>query len=348
MKYIFTKVALTTTLLLSSLTTSAQACTRIIYEGSDNRQITTRSMDWETNLETSLWIFPAKMQRDGGIDSKSIKWTSKYGSIVAVGFNAVTADGMNEKGLVANLLWLGEADYGESNKPTISIGAFTQYVLDNYANVEDAVNGLNKKTFQIIAPSIPGEDEESKMHLTISDPTGDSAIIEFINGQMVVLHSKEYKVATNSPTYEQQLSINSYWEDVGGNAMLPGTHRPADRFARASFYTNNTLNTKSFSSERMAVATAVSIIREASVPLGVKIPQEGPLPFTLWRTIADQKSLKYYFDSAVSASIYWVDINKLDLKEGASVKTLDLKGYPNYSGEVSNEFIDSKPFKWLH
>ena len=207
MKKIFAKVSLSVIMMASCLAVNSQACTRVICK-SDDRIITARSMDWEENIPTSLWIFPKGIDRDGGINKDSIKWKSKYGSVVAVGFDSVTGDGMNEKGLVVNLLWLSEADYGESNKPTLSIGALAQYVLDLYPNVSEAVKGLKKYDFQIIAPILPGDDRQAAMHLTISDSSGDSAIVEFIDGKIKIHHSKEYKVATNSPVYEQQLSIN--------------------------------------------------------------------------------------------------------------------------------------------
>jgi penicillin V acylase-like amidase (Ntn superfamily) len=318
-------------------------CTRVIYKGGDDRFTTSRSMDWETNISTSLWIFPKGMSRDGGIDENSIQWVSLYGSIITSGFDCATADGMNEKGLVANLLWLSEADFGKSDKPTLSVGALAQYVLDNYANVNETVEGLSKNDFQLIASVLPGDDSEPKVHLVVSDAVGDSAILEYIDGALFIHHSKDYKVATNSPAYDQQLSINSYWQDIGGEAMLPGTHRSVDRFARASFYTNST-DGRTFDSERMVISTAIGISRDSSVPFSTN----ENVAATLWRTIADQKALKYYFDSAVSPSIFWVDIDKLDLKEGAEVKVLDLTNYPSYAGEVSDNFKESKPFEWLH
>jgi choloylglycine hydrolase len=51
-----------------------------------------------------------RIHRDGAAGPTAIRWTSKYGSVVATAFNAVTADGMNAKGLVADLLYLSEAD----------------------------------------------------------------------------------------------------------------------------------------------------------------------------------------------------------------------------------------------
>jgi penicillin V acylase-like amidase (Ntn superfamily) len=76
----------------------------------------------------------------------------------------------------------------------------------------------------------------ANMHLAISDATGDSAVLEYIRGALVIHHGKQYKVLTNSPTYDQQLSIMEYWKEAGGLATsLPGTSRAADRFVRATF-----------------------------------------------------------------------------------------------------------------
>ena len=61
---------------------------------------------------------------------------------------------MNEKGLVANTLYLVESDYGtpDGTRPTLSIAAWAQYALDNYATVNDAVSALRKEPFTVVAP----------------------------------------------------------------------------------------------------------------------------------------------------------------------------------------------------
>lgn len=330
-------------ILCVSLFSNADACTRVIYEGADERFITARSMDWKEDIPSALWIFPKGMKKDGGIDKNSIKWTSKYGSVAMSGYNAAIDDGMNEKGLVANLLYLVESDYGHSENPTISIGALTQYVLDNYATVSEAVDGLQKRPLQVVAPSLPG-GEKAALHLAISDASGDSAIFEFIKGKLVVHHSKEYKTMTNSPTFDEQLAINNYFKKIDGMVALPGTNKAPDRFTRANFYTNAIPKAKT---QKEAVATAFSIIRNASVPIGITSPGEPNIASTLWRSVSDQKALTYYFDSATAPSVFWVDIKKLDLKQNASVKKLDLKNYPDYSGEVSAKFTNAKPFQWM-
>ena len=115
----------------------ADACTRIVYETGTNNYIVGRTMDWGEDPGTDLRAFSGGMPRDGGAGTGSIEWKSKYGSVIAPFYNIATVEGMNDAGLVANTLYLVEADYGDakaSGKPLISVGAWTQYVLDNYGS----------------------------------------------------------------------------------------------------------------------------------------------------------------------------------------------------------------------
>src|SRR5690606_30747424 len=89
-----------------------------------------------------------------------------------------------------------------------------------------------------VSDNVPGESRLATLHLSMSDASGDSAIIEYIGGKQVIHHSRDYQVMTNSPIFEEQLALNVYWQQIGGTVMLPGTNRAADRFARAAFYVN--------------------------------------------------------------------------------------------------------------
>ena len=48
---------------------------------------------------------------------------------------------------------------------------------------------------------------KTTVHLAIEDASGDSAIIEFVKGQPLIHHGKEYRVMTNDPPYDEQLAI---------------------------------------------------------------------------------------------------------------------------------------------
>src|SRR5262249_30776961 len=108
----------------------------------------------------------------------------KYGSLAVSSYEAGTADGMNEKGLVMNGLYLVESDYGKpDSRPTMSIMTYGQYVLDNFASVAEAVDGLSSDSFRVIAPVLPN-GRGATMHMSLSDPTGDSAIFEWLDGML--------------------------------------------------------------------------------------------------------------------------------------------------------------------
>ena len=204
---------------------------RPVYFGQEGQTVTGRTMDWfVSDMDTNMWLYPRGLERTSNTKTPVI-WKSKYGSVVTTIYEGAAADGMNEKGLVANMLYLAESKYpvatAGDNRPTLSIAAWAQYVLDNYATTAEAVEGLRKEEFRIV-PIVAPTGEPGTVHLSISDASGDSAIFEYLDGKLVIHHGKQYQVMTNSPTYDQQLGLAKYWESIGGATMLPGTKR-ADR-----------------------------------------------------------------------------------------------------------------------
>jgi len=195
-----------------ALATAAQACTRCVYLGPNNTVMVARSMDWVEDPGSEVWVFPRGMKRNGAAGPGSLEWTSRYGSAVVSFYGIAAVDGINEKGLVANTLYLVESDYGRSaaGRPNMSIACWTQYVLDSFATVNEAVAALEKEPFTVIAPILPN-GEPGVGHMAISDPTGDSAILEYVKGKLVVHHGRQFQVMTNSPTFDQQLALNAYW-----------------------------------------------------------------------------------------------------------------------------------------
>lgn len=335
---------------IASLTTSvAEACTRFVYLGENNQVMTARSMDWKTDVGTNIWVFPRGMDRSGEAGPNSIKWTSKYGSVIASGYDISTTDGVNEAGLAANVLWLVESSYPvyDGKSPGLSIAAWAQYVLDNFATVEEAVRALEKNPFTIVTDNVPGEERLATLHLSLSDGSGDSAIVEYIDGKQVIHHGRQYQVMTNSPTFDHQLALNEYWKQIGGTVMLPGTNRASDRFARASFYANAIPKSEN---PVEAIASVFSVIRNVSVPYGITTPDQPNISSTRWRTVIDHKRKLYFFESALTPNIFWIDLTKLDLsKETGTVKKLDLG--PNqihiYSGMGNDSLKEAQPFKFL-
>ncbi|WP_321854726.1 linear amide C-N hydrolase [Paraburkholderia tropica] len=340
-----------------ALSPLAEACTRALYVGDSGLVITGRTMDWSEDMRSNLWVFPAGIERTGEAGPKSPRWRSKYGSVVVSGYDIGSVDGMNERGLVANALYLAETDYGkpDSGRPPMAISLWAQYVLDRYATVSEAVDALGKEPFQIIAPPLPGGKPVS-IHLSLSDASGDSAILEYLDGKLMIHHGKPYKIMTNSPIYSEQLALDTYWKSVGGLSFLPGTNRAADRFVRASFLLdaipkspdpNYMAGVPQQNGAFQQVASVMSVMRSVSVPLGIRTPETPNLSSTIWRTVADQTDLVYYFDSATRPDTFWVSLRKLDLKPGAPVLKLTIDSGQMFSGETADKFVATPSFTFM-
>jgi len=104
---------LTVALLTSFLALQPQigrSCTRCIYLGPSDTVLVARSMDWVEDPGTEIYSFPRGMSRNGVSGPNTLSWTSKYGSLTCSFYGEAMVDGINEKGLVANTLYLVEKD----------------------------------------------------------------------------------------------------------------------------------------------------------------------------------------------------------------------------------------------
>jgi len=329
---------------------SAWACTRLVFHGANGQVVTARSMDWKSDIVSNLWVLPRGMERNGQTGPNTVRWTSKYGSVITSGYDVSTTDGVNEAGLNANLLWLVESEYPTFDgrgKPGLTIAAWAQYVLDNFATVQEAVTALQKEPFTIVSDNVPGENRLTTLHLSMSDASGDSAIVEYIGGKQVIHHSRKYQVMTNSPIFEEQLALNTYWQQIGGTVMLPGTNRAADRFARASFYVNAIPKDQT---PNKNLASVFSVIRNASVPYGISTPGQPNISSTRWRTVFDHQRKLYFFESALTPNTFWVDLKQLDFSpQSGKVLKLDLGPDQDHThaGNATSAFKPSAPFQFL-
>ena len=335
---------LTAVLLPSTLT---EACSRAVYFGQEGQTVTGRTMDWfVSDMDTNLWLYPRGLERTSGT-ATPFNWKSRYGSVVTTIYEGAAADGMNEKGLVANLLYLAESKYppetADDKRPTLSNAAWVQYVLDSFETTAEAVEALRKEEFRMVPIKAP-TGEPGTVHLAISDASGDSAIFEYIDGKLVIHHGRQYQVMTNSPIFSEQLPLANYWKAIGGETMLPGTNRPTDRFARLSYYINEATQT---ADPRRAVATVFSVMRNVSVPIGIKIPGKPNIADTLWLTVSDQKNKVYYYQDTNSPGILWAKLGELDFSEGSGPRKLQLDGNPDTAGDLTRNFKPAPLFKFL-
>ncbi|MGW5575425.1 linear amide C-N hydrolase [Nocardia thailandica] len=212
-------------------------CTRVLWTGSGHGVLVGRNMDWHEDMPTNLWVLPRGLARTGlADDPHPLTWTSRYGSLVAAAWDIAGSDGVNEAGLAGHVLWLAEADFGprDTTRPGLTAALWLQYLLDRYDSVAAVVAGLAAEPVQVQAVSARGE--VSTIHLALDDASGDSAVLEYVGGELRVHHDRAYTVMTNSPPFDEQLDHLRRYDGFGGDEPIPGTTAAADRFVRAAYY----------------------------------------------------------------------------------------------------------------
>lgn len=323
----------------------AEACTRVVYAG-DSVTATGRTLDWRTPIPTSLRVFP-RGERHISFDdpAESLEWTSLYATVMAVGYDMGFSEGMNEKGLAANVLYLPGSVYSygpeKEFRKKMSSSVWPQFVLDNFATVDEAVKFLSQDKFYIYAPDMP-DGSAATLHMAISDTSGDCAVIEYNQGKLQITHGPEYRILTNAPFYERQMAVGEYWENVGGMHMLPGTNRSSDRFARASFYASLLPKTLS---HRDGLAGVFGVIRNCAVPMCISIPDQPEISTTQWFSLCDQTDRVYYFQLTRSPGVVWVDLMKLNIAKGAPQLAVSLTTDGSQIGNINSLLKPAAPFK---
>jgi choloylglycine hydrolase len=211
------------------------------------------------------------------------------------------------------------------------------------------VTATERRDYQIVPVSlkVAGSEVVAEIHLSLADASGDSAVIEFVDGGTPRIHrGRSVTVLTNEPLYEEQLENLKHYQGFGGTAPLPGTGSPLDRFVRASYYLKDLERPKD---TRAAIAGVLSIVRNVSVPLVKPVSSaESPFDsvFSVWHTVADATDRIYFFESTQAPVLVWVDLDDLDLKPGAPVLKLDLVNGGDLAGDMAKSFKPSTPMQF--
>ena len=313
------------------------ACTRVLNADNGQAVLVGRTMDWYQDMKTNLIVYPRDIEREGMASVNPLKWTSKYGSIVATVFDAMTTDGMNEKGFAAHILWLDEANYGARDKKLagMSVALWAQFYLDNFQSVDEAVHFTEEKSFQLEPLFYPGTQDGINVHLALEDSKGDSAIIEYTDGVVHIFHNRNYVVLTNSPNFDQQLKNLEQYKGFGGDKSLPGTTDSLDRFVRATYYGMNLPKAKSTTE---AITYLLSVVQNISEPYGMSSAERPEIEPTIWRTVSDLTNRIYYFNSSINFNYIWTQLDKFNLATGSPIMKLDLSIDTSLTGDVSQKF----------
>ena len=164
-------------------------------------------------------------------------WTSLHGSIT---FNLLGLDmpcyGINQGGLFIVELYLDKTfSVNEKNKPNLFWAQWIQYQLDNYATVDEVLANLNNAPTIDWWPKFPGS------HFFVSDKSGDTCIIELIDGKYVVAHGEDMPQAILcNDQYKRELDILNTHTGFGGSEAYDLTRNEwGERYTKAGHLLKN-------------------------------------------------------------------------------------------------------------
>ncbi len=267
-------------------------------------------------------------------DQKAYSWTSNFGSItfsaampMKDGTTRMTGvDGINEAGFKIGTYYLPESNMPEGNGGTVlNIGSIVQYAVDRFATVDGFIADLQSGHYRVI--SMPTTAVELKLHMYVHDANGQSAIIEYINGKLDIIHNPEVPVLTNTPYRETIDKLKSY-QEFGGDKTIPGTHEALDRFIRGAFYEKH-IPTSDTAENALASANAALMT--------LTMPPVFKYGCTYWHLVTDMKNKTIYIQTLNNRKLRWITLDKMDFSEGRDVKILDFQD-KSLSGDISQAF----------
>ena len=254
----------------------------------------------------------------GAGDQKVASWVSKYGSIT---FNTLGREylhgGINSKGLLVTGLMLRGSQYPPNDaRPVVSHAQYKQYFLDNCATVEEVMKV--QSNIRIYA-----RNQKYPIHLFIGDTTGKCAVIEFLNGKMVV-HSGDKLTANvlSNSDYAYSVDYLNEHKGFGGKKKVSKSHTNSlDRFVRASKMV------QSYHKKSSAESVDYGFDILASVAQGNR---------TVWRIIYDVTNMRIYFRTLLNTNLQYIDMQALNFSCDNPSLALDLNN--TFSGDVSSHF----------
>lgn len=257
-----------------------------------------------------------------GVEKRSIlrpaenpaRWTSKYGSVT---FNQYGREfpsgGMNEKGLVVELMWLDATRYPPPDgRPALNCLEWIQYQLDTSDSVQAVL--ANAAKLRIAS--------EAGLHYLVCERSGRCATVEFLNGKLVQHSGKTLPVPVlANSTYAESLD---FLKRQGAKAQ--GTSS-LSRFARAS---------KMIQDYPGGGGTG-------PVQYAFNVLDRVAQAHTQWSIVYDQRGGRVHWKTRSNPRPRWIDFAALDFSCSTPVRILDIDD--KAQGDVTRHLAGYRPEK---
>ena len=238
-------------------------------------------------------------------------WTSRYGSVTFNAWGKEFIDGgINEAGLYIHEMSLPGTRFPEDDElPRMFMMQWMQYQLDNYASVEEVL--LNLST--IVLDGWP-------WHFFVSDRDGNTAAIEFVDGDIQVYTGESMPIPVLCNTaYPEELANLANYVGFGGEEPVRLQDKRTERFVHAAHMIQN----------------APPTVDEG---YGFEILETLERGLTQWSIVIDVNQGIVYFRTSTDGRIKYFDMAHLDFTLDTPVRMLDVNA--RLGGDVLDYFVD--------
>ena len=298
-------IVLGSLLLLGS--TPAAACTSFLLPWG-KQVLFGKSYDWDTG-HGLLLVNKRGVAKQAlllpGTKARPARWTSLHGNVT---FNQYGRDlplgGMNERGLVVEVMWLSATQHGSLKKglPALNELQWIQYLLDTAGSVDEAISQARK---------VQVAKAHGAVHYLACERSGACAAFEYLGGKLVVHRGKKLPVnVLANDTYARSLDYLRQHKGFGGPRDIPTTLSSRDRFVRAA-----ALVRRSARRRGSAVARAAQILDS--------VYTKG---WTRWQIVYEPHAGRIHFRAGGKKKFYTINARAQDYSCVTAVQVVDLLG----------------------
>lgn len=299
----------------------ACACSAFSFQNAEGEHFLGKNFDWFTGNGYLLKNRRGIEKCAYGLDGKKnvVEWTSSYGSVTFNQYGrGFPYGGINEAGLVVEALQLPSATYPvKKDAPKVSELEWVQYQLDQHERVPQVIKSLDSLCIRPI---------KAHLHFMVADRFGNSAVIEFIDGEAEVSRKKgPFQAVTNRP------------------------HSLLEDYYQRSELLDSTMKWHNSSEERYC-----RIMNRASARWGTGLRESGIFEIldtvaqksrrltTYWSTVYDITDREIHFKTRGNEKLKRIDLKKLSFEEDGRTKMCPLN-----SGEVAFKDLTAEADKAL-
>ncbi len=300
-------------------------CTALCLQG-DGHIYVAKNYDWSVSSGL-LIVNKASVAKTALISGNPANWVSKYGSVTFNQYGRENPNGgMNEAGLVVEILWLRATEYPRpDNRPSIGNTQWVQYQLDRCRTVEEVI--ATDKEIRI------NGDNNALVHYFVVDATGNTAVIEILNGKMVAHSGMDMpiEVITNN-TYAESYEFAGKYDCFGGDKKLGERKTEIEVFSREASldrFVHAGVKADKFKPENANKDIKYAFDVLALVKSGKR---------TVWNIVYDIPNRTIHFKSIERPNHKYLEFSSLEFDCNSPVFVIDINNI--HSGDIAGYMQD--------